>query len=79
MHTCRLRLVSSVSTKTEHTLLLIPAWMLYMQVRRHRKQYRERRADMLLPVISLVGYTNAGALPTADADFTVLRCPSAWQ
>ncbi|KAK9834031.1 hypothetical protein WJX81_004759 [Elliptochloris bilobata] len=30
------------------------------EVRRHRKQYRERRADQLLPVISLVGYTNAG-------------------
>ena len=65
--TYRLRAMSSVSTDTAHTLLLIPAWMLYMQVRRHRKQHRERRADMLLPVISLVGYTNAGAHSAAGA------------
>ena len=29
-------------------------------VRRHRAQYRARRKEMELPVISLVGYTNAG-------------------
>ncbi|CAM6123323.1 unnamed protein product [Calypogeia fissa] len=29
-------------------------------VREHRQQYRDRRADVPIPVISLVGYTNAG-------------------
>ena len=44
-----------------------------MQVRRHRKQYRERRADMLLPVISLVGYTNAGACIHGRCGLTGLK------
>ncbi|KAH6771666.1 GTP-binding protein [Perilla frutescens var. hirtella] len=29
-------------------------------VRKHRKQYRNRRFDIPVPVVSLVGYTNAG-------------------
>ncbi|GBG91655.1 hypothetical protein CBR_g52691 [Chara braunii] len=29
-------------------------------VREHRQQYRDRRAAVSIPVISLVGYTNAG-------------------
>lgn len=29
-------------------------------VRAHRKQYRERRAEAAVPVVALVGYTNAG-------------------
>ncbi|EYU36741.1 hypothetical protein ABFS82_14G295400 [Erythranthe guttata] len=29
-------------------------------VRKHRKQYRNRRFDIPIPVVSLVGYTNAG-------------------
>eukprot|EP00252_Welwitschia_mirabilis_P002891 TRINITY_DN128_c0_g1_i9.p1 TRINITY_DN128_c0_g1~~TRINITY_DN128_c0_g1_i9.p1 ORF type:complete len:161 (-),score=21.42 TRINITY_DN128_c0_g1_i9:108-590(-) len=29
-------------------------------VRQHRKQYRTRRSSVPLPVVSLVGYTNAG-------------------
>ncbi len=29
-------------------------------VRRHRSQYRARRQEMRMPVVSLVGYTNAG-------------------
>eukprot|EP00850_Spirogloea_muscicola_P013297 SM000089S23853 [mRNA] locus=s89:564806:569291:+ [translate_table: standard] len=29
-------------------------------VREHRQQYRDRRAEVPIPVISLVGYTNAG-------------------
>lgn len=46
------------------------------QVRRHRKQYRDRRADVLLPVISLVGYTNAGTVRQPDRDTCCLRCAS---
>lgn len=53
--------------------------MRNMQVRRHRKQYRERRADMLLPVISLVGYTNAGAHATADAVLIIISWPQCLQ
>lgn len=29
-------------------------------VRSHRRQYRQRRADAPIPVVALVGYTNAG-------------------
>lgn len=31
-----------------------------LQVRTHRRAYRERRASAPLPVVALVGYTNAG-------------------
>lgn len=29
----------------------------------HRRAYRDRRAATPIPVVALVGYTNAGALP----------------
>jgi GTP-binding protein HflX len=31
-----------------------------LQVRTHRRAYRERRAAAPIPVVALVGYTNAG-------------------
>ncbi|CAI7882844.1 unnamed protein product [Closterium sp. NIES-54] len=49
-------------------LLLLPASPLQMaalrrsltSVREHRQQHRDRRAGLPIPVLSLVGYTNAG-------------------
>ncbi len=45
----------------------------------HRRQYRERRAEAPIPVIALVGYTNAGkstllnTLTRADVSGSVCR------
>ncbi len=41
---------------THHVFLTKPA----PQVRTHRRSYRERRAAAPIPVVALVGYTNAG-------------------
>ena len=43
---------------------LLPCWRA-VQVRTHRRAYRERRAAAPIPVVALVGYTNAGKLAGA--------------
>ena len=35
-------------------------WAVHAQVQQNREQYTRKRAEAAVPVVSLVGYTNAG-------------------